>query len=88
MDIRGGQPASIYSQFQTFLNSVQGGGRYFSKMSELSEGGGGRGKPNWEFVPNFPVFLVTPTLRHTCFCILGYDFVWKSEKYNNVPVSS
>ena len=29
------------------------GGRYFSKMSELSEGEGGF-KPNWEFVPKGP----------------------------------
>ena len=28
------------------------GGRYFSKMSELSEGRGF--KPNWEFVPKGP----------------------------------
>ena len=40
----------------------RGGGSIFfknvgnSKMSELSEEGGG-GNPNWEFVPNFPVFF-------------------------------
>ena len=32
------------------------GVRYFSKMSELSEGGGV--KPNWEFNLNFPVFFL------------------------------
>ena len=47
------------SEIQKVLNLIRGGGgRKFSKSSELSEGAGGGGaKPNWEFFPNFPVFF-------------------------------
>ena len=50
------------SEIQKVLISIRGGGRKFSKSSEIQkvlnyprEGGGF--KPNWEFFPNFPVFF-------------------------------
>ena len=47
MNIPGVWSASICSQFQTFLNSVQGGVDIFQKCLNYLRG-------NWEFVPKGP----------------------------------
>ena len=68
MSIRGGRLPSICSQFQTFLNSLRGGGgQNFSIISEIQNilnyprGGGASLIGNFSQI--FPFFLVTPPLR-------------------------
>ena len=53
MNIQGGWSASICAQFQTFLNSVQGGVDIFQKCLNYLRGGRGF-MPNREFVPKGP----------------------------------